>query len=625
MSNGRSSPVPQTSPPEVSRQPSPEPEGSGGGTRPGSRPNSGGPSGRRDSQAHRGRPTTPLSPRPTSAGRPFSANKPRRGGGRGHREWTPWKDRIRSHRDAILYVEAIVDRIEAPTVRRKSLTVPVQDDAHSVQEEEQLRQKDPERSCVLSASADGSVRLFDMSAGITPPPIRRKFVLVPPTQLAARCGATMAAAAVATANGAGGLTTPSEASAAAHATAQTAAHAFHGSAFCTAFVYVDARPRPPPQLVAEEGQPAQVPESVEGDCPGILVGGYECGRLCAWSVVDGSILVDLPGHHSLCITALRVYDATSAGGSIGAEWDDVGMLEGEAGDDEKAEKDAQELRKKNKKKGKKSRSSSPVRRRNVVRTLAVVLSTAQDCTLRAWRVTSGSEGRDESRKQVDMTCAFVLDLGSRCPASDLAFLGSGRIAVGGWDGRLRLLNLQQKACVNVTTVSQLGGIRSLCASEDGKEVHAGCEDCQITSWSIPAGTDGTARQLRCWKAHDGHVLRMLAWGNYLISCSEDRSIRIWSLQKVHLVDELYGHTGAILTACIATDANLLWTGARDWSLRSWDLAEAGRRIEERTRMTQMDKEARMWLKELTRQARERKKGGKQGGMVKTKGRSKSRR
>lgn len=465
------------------------------------------------------------------------------------RDWTPWKDRIRAHRDAVLYMALVID-----SNNPQSTDAPLSPGGRSGKSTSTATE-DSGRRCLLTASADGSARLFELSAAFAVPPVRRRLQLLQPPGVTARMGAHAAAAAAAApggrlpcaARGPSRLQSPPHPSPRGSTLpdlkpASAAGQASTGSTpFCTAFAYWGLAPSD-----SEPSQASQVFAAPQKETSAAtLFGGYESGQIAGWSLQDGRLLVDLPGHE-LPITALHAISGDEENG----QW------------------------------------------------RPTLLSTSHDGTLRGWHVRY-PRGNDE----VVTACVFVLDFGARNPVSDLLYLGSNQVLASSWDGALRCIDLERHECTNIVQAS-LCGVRCLVTRDGGRTVFAGTEECSITCWAIPAN-GAPAREVLTWKAHDGHVLQLRVWQNYLISASEDRSIRIWNPEKGLLLEELYGHSGAIVSSCVAVRESQLWTGSRDWSIRSWDLYDVGRRIEERDAMERMDREGRLQAKEWAKQARER--------------------
>mmetsp|Transcript_68806 Transcript_68806/g.149755 ORF Transcript_68806/g.149755 Transcript_68806/m.149755 type:complete len:520 (-) Transcript_68806:320-1879(-) len=223
---------------------------------------------------------------------------------------------------------------------------------------------------------------------------------------------------------------------------------------------------------------------------------------------------------------------------------------------------------------------------------ADLVSASHDSTVCAWRLANGTQEDGGGRDCGVSVCLFVLSFGQNNPVSDLALLSGHRIVASTWDGRLRSIDLYLKACTNIVQASDCS-LRALCASEDGAFVFVGTEDCNIKCWHFPAepGPTGQSSEVLSWKAHRSQVTLLRLWRDRLFSASEDRSVRLWEASTGALLEEFCGHSGAVLTMCVSSGDQLLWTGGRDWSVRSWDLAELELRIDERARMLKMDQES----------------------------------
>ena len=60
-------------------------------------------------------------------------------------------------------------------------------------------------------------------------------------------------------------------------------------------------------------------------------------------------------------------------------------------------------------------------------------------------------------------------------------------------------------------------------------------------------------------------------GKYLISGSEDKSIKFWNLEEKLDEHSLYGHTSNVYTIAISQDAKYLASGSNDKSIIIWNL------------------------------------------------------
>ena len=75
------------------------------------------------------------------------------------------------------------------------------------------------------------------------------------------------------------------------------------------------------------------------------------------------------------------------------------------------------------------------------------------------------------------------------------------------------------------------------------------------------------------KAHTLEVKKILITSDsqYIISASEDKTIRIWNFQSKKQVAILKGHTDAVESLAISSDNNFVVSGSRDTTVRIWDL------------------------------------------------------
>mmetsp|Transcript_79915 Transcript_79915/g.151864 ORF Transcript_79915/g.151864 Transcript_79915/m.151864 type:complete len:653 (-) Transcript_79915:74-2032(-) len=283
----------------------------------------------------------------------------------------------------------------------------------------------------------------------------------------------------------------------------------------------------------------------------MVYGGYENGRIAGWSAVSGNLLADLGGH-TAPVSTLRC----CTGSAIGAN----------------------------------------------------LISSSHDGTVRVWRTLPESNislpGAVKAQSEESECCLFVLEFGSMNPVPDFALLTSNEYLVACcWDGRLRVVDLRRRACANIIEVRSRCELHAVCLYEAKQEtcyVYVGTEDCFISHWvfSTAQGAHAsTCYELLSWKAHGASVTIL----NYvdspeadrrrLFSASEDRSIRMWAPASGTLLGEFPGHVGGISTMCFATHEQLLWTGSRDHSMRSWRLDEAEMRLREQREMAKMDKES----------------------------------
>jgi len=76
------------------------------------------------------------------------------------------------------------------------------------------------------------------------------------------------------------------------------------------------------------------------------------------------------------------------------------------------------------------------------------------------------------------------------------------------------------------------------------------------------------------KAHSGAV-RGLSWswdGAHLLSCSDDKSVKIWSLPSRRFQCSFLGHTNWVRTACFGPDSTTVASGSDDTTVRLFDVS-----------------------------------------------------
>ena len=301
--------------------------------------------------------------------------------------------------------------------------------------------------------------------------------------------------------------------------------------------------------------------------PSVLYGGHVNGKVSVWSA-KGALLLDLPGH-TAPVTVIRC----------------LSTLEHFQVDEE-----------------------SPIE---------PDLATASiDSTIRIWSLTVLPESTAE--------CLFILDVGMRNPISDLVLLSPEEMVVATWDGQVRYISLTQQACSKAVQVT-MGQVRSICRwrrkVDDDWQIFAGTDEGNISCWAsggfpgltpnLP-GSNGMLQQRLSWQGHWSHVVSLSICQDWLISLAEDKLLRLWDPFSGRLISGLWGHSAGVISSCSTWP--LLWTGSRDHTVRSWDLGEIHRQLQETAAMELCDAQSfqyeitfsRLTLKQLRKLAAEKK-------------------
>ncbi len=184
-----------------------------------------------------------------------------------------------------------------------------------------------------------------------------------------------------------------------------------------------------------------------------------------------------------------------------------------------------------------------------------IISGAQDCTLRLWNLT----------EETSLTAYRGHALG----ILSCAITPDGRLAVtGSADSTLKIWDLLQKPTEREHT------------GHDGRVI---C--CALTAdeqRAISGGIDGT---LRIWDLATGDELAILEGhtdtihgcvitrdSQRAITASRDHTLKVWNLSTGDLLATLEGHRGAVRACVISADGAQLVSGSSDGTVRVWDLA-----------------------------------------------------
>jgi WD40 repeat protein len=453
------------------------------------------------------------------------------------KEWTPWKDRIRSHKDAVIFVTAYL----APD-----------------------RQGGNGYRCLLSASADGTVRVFELSRSGSQPQIQKKLQLQAPIEGRKNVGLLGRPAAV----GHGGLT----------------AFAMPG---------VDGLP--------------------------ILYGSYESGHIAAWSLLAGqphperpdrevcSTLVDLDGH-SAPVTSMQCCCRGADGSSSARPWLVSASLDGTirvwrgveaplSRTQQNKPKDTEVFEEVETKSSPEDVDDEAGRclfildfgTRNPVSCFALL-----SCDL----LVAGSwDGRLRILNLRSRSCSNIVEVGRQmkvtclCAPPSPSGESADDVYVGLEDGTIANWKLSHTAGESSYEVLSWKGHA------------AAATKLELTSYSGKF-SDDTKR--------------------WLVSSSEDGTICIWSPNDGKLLKEFFGHTGGVLMLCYAPQERLLWSGSRDHTIRSWCLEEAETQLRELEAMEQADGESRKAViiyAKAKQDTKSKKKAGKAGASSTPRGKS----
>ena len=150
--------------------------------------------------------------------------------------------------------------------------------------------------------------------------------------------------------------------------------------------------------------------------------------------------------------------------------------------------------------------------------------------------------------------------------SSLAITSDDMHIVSGDYKTIRIWGLHDKR-LKATLVGHTSYVTWLAVTSDSKCImsHSYCDKIRI--WNLQE-----ARQELEFQTEDLNCIVATRDGKYIASCCfSDIIVRILIVNGGKWLDSLEGHTGAITSIVISNDDKNLYTSARDWTVRIWDL------------------------------------------------------
>ena len=113
-------------------------------------------------------------------------------------------------------------------------------------------------------------------------------------------------------------------------------------------------------------------------------------------------------------------------------------------------------------------------------------------------------------------------------------------------------------------------------TKDGKYLLTASEDSTIRLWNVATGV--------MEKIYVGHLdkvndISISPDGNYFVSCSDDGNVLMWEIMTEELVGIFEGHTGPVNTATFSPRGNYIVTGGDDGLVKKWDASSGAELME----------------------------------------------
>ncbi len=134
------------------------------------------------------------------------------------------------------------------------------------------------------------------------------------------------------------------------------------------------------------------------------------------------------------------------------------------------------------------------------------------------------------------------------------------------------LVLTESIITHISDKSILSGhsseVNSLAFSRDGIILASGSDDKTIKIWSL-----NNKKVIRTLKGHSNIVYSVAISpdGKIIVSGSSDKTIKIWNLQTGQLINTLYGHKDFVDSVAISPDGQTIASGSYDHTIKLWNL------------------------------------------------------
>jgi serine/threonine protein kinase len=198
---------------------------------------------------------------------------------------------------------------------------------------------------------------------------------------------------------------------------------------------------------------------------------------------------------------------------------------------------------------------------NAVRGIAVsrdgkqAVTGGDDRTLRLWDLQSGRE--------------IQRWVGHRAEVTAVALSDDGRfVASGGRDQTLRLWDVRGGRELRTFMVPR-GLVLGVAFAPGGQTLASGHFDTSLRLWEVDSG-----RELRRFSGHRQMISAVvIAPGGQVISASHDRTLRVWDPDSGSELWCCRGHTAAVTSLDVSADGRFLVSGSQDETIRLWQLSE----------------------------------------------------
>jgi WD40 repeat protein len=116
-------------------------------------------------------------------------------------------------------------------------------------------------------------------------------------------------------------------------------------------------------------------------------------------------------------------------------------------------------------------------------------------------------------------------------------------------------------------------LQTLAISPNGKSIIAGGLDGRISQWQLDTKQYKSSffARVNAPDSHDGVILQLAFAANerFIVSASNDKTLRIWGYHTGELKRTLIGHEEAVNTCAISPDSQIIASGSDDKTIKLW--------------------------------------------------------